>query len=46
MSALSCELVNKLDAYSKCLIMDVLGVTSGTLMSNAQKQLLAGLSVH
>ena len=35
----------QLDAYSKRLIVEVLAVANGTLTSNAQKQLLAGLSV-
>ena len=35
----------QLDAYSKCLIVEVLAVANGTLTSNVQKQLLAGLSV-
>lgn len=35
----------QLDAYSKRLVVEVLAVTDGTLTSNAQRQLLAGLSV-
>ena len=35
----------QLDAYGKRLIVEILAVTNGTLTSNAQEQLLAGLSV-
>ena len=34
-----------LDVYSKCLIVEVLAMSNGTLTSNAQEPLLAGLSV-